>query len=243
MSDMDSPAPASGSADPAPARSGFDVSRRHLLMGVGMLAVAGVAYARTPKRRFPQISDEKFEALFPRSFGDWRLLPASELIMPPESELANKLYEHILTRSYINNQGTVVMFLAAYSSLQIDDVQLHRPEVCYRVAGFSIDSNVEHALKIDDKVQIPARIVVAKRALRNETILYWTRVGRNFPQGWSGQRWTMMTSNLEGYYPDGILVRASVINTGGNDIETLTQFYRALAQGSSAETQRLLYNT
>lgn len=218
------------------------ISRRHLLMGGAMLAVSGLAYARTPKRRYPAYSKEAYEALFPSRFGEWQALPTSELILPPDSELANKLYEHILTRSYANAQGQVVMFLAAYSSLQIDDVQVHRPEVCYTVAGFNIKSNATHSLPITDEVKIPTRVVVAERPMREETILYWTRVGANFPTGWAGQRFAMMTANLEGFYPDGILVRASVIDEGSDDLAILTRFYRDLASHSSAQTHRLLYN-
>ena len=217
------------------------ITRRHLLMGGAMLAVSGLAFARTPHRQYPAIDDKRYDALFPRAFSNWKALPTSELILPPESELANKLYEHILTRSYANDKGQVVMFLAAYSSLQIDDVQLHRPEVCYSVAGFTIKSNVPHELPITNQVTIPARVVVAERPLRDETILYWTRVGSHFPIGWAGQRMAMMTSNLEGFYPDGILVRASIVD-GHDDVNVLTQFYRDMAQHSEAQTRRILYD-
>ncbi len=33
------------------------------------------------------------------------------MLPPPESELANKLYAHMLTRTYINSAGVTVMFL------------------------------------------------------------------------------------------------------------------------------------
>ena len=218
-----------------------NVSRRHLMMGVGLLAVSGIAYARKPTRRIARVSDKQFEALFPRSFGEWTILPASELVMPPESELANKLYEHILTRSYSNATGQVVMFLAAYSSVQIDDVQVHRPEVCYAVSGFSIDNNQPYTLKIDDRFTVPARFVDANAPMRQERILYWTRVDDRFPANWSQQRLAMLVSNLEGFYPDGILVRASVINAGEPSATILTDFYRALTKAASPETLRILY--
>ena len=211
------------------------------MMGAGLLAVSGIAYARKPTRRIQPVSEKKFEALFPKSFGEWRILPASELIMPPESELANKLYEHILTRSYSNAKGQVVLFLAAYSSVQIDDVQVHRPEVCYAVSGFSIDDNQPYTLKIDDRFTVPARFVDANAPMRQERILYWTRVDDRFPANWSQQRLAMLVSNLEGYYPDGILVRASVINAGEASATILTDFYRALTKAASPETLRVLY--
>lgn len=218
------------------------ITRRHVLMGCGLLALSGLTFARTPKRQFPKIDTKKYEELFPQAFGDWRALPAADLILPPESELANKLYEHILTRSYRNREGDMVMFLVAYSSLQIDDVQVHRPEVCYAVSGFTIQSNTPYDLKINDQLDVPSRVVVARSTLRSETILYWTRVGDKFPSNWSGQRIAMLESNLEGYYPDGLLVRASVIASGKDDVATLAGFYRDLTAAASPQTKRLLYN-
>lgn len=220
---------------------GNSLSRRHLMMGVGLLAVSGIAYARKPTRRIQSVSDKQFDALFPRNFGEWSIMPASELVMPPESELAEKLYEHILTRSYRNAKGEVVMFLAAYSSLQVDDVQVHRPEVCYAVSGFSIDNNQPYTLKIDDRFTVPARLVDANAPMRQERILYWTRVADRFPANWSQQRLAMLVSNLEGFYPDGILVRASLINAGEQSASILTEFYRALTKAASPETLRMLY--
>lgn len=217
------------------------LSRRHLVMGGALLAVSGLALARRPTPRFKPMTAEQYEALFPRQFGTWNILPTSELIMPPESELANRLYEHILARSYQNDKGQVVMFLAAYSSVQIDDVQVHRPEVCYAVSGFAIEDNEPFTLKISDHLSVPARTVEAVARLRNENILYWTRVDRHFPLSWSQQRLAMLSSNLEGYYPDGILVRASVVNAGDDAIPSLVNFYRDLTRHCSPEALRILY--
>lgn len=224
------------------APSSRGVSRRHLLMGCALLTVSGLAVARMPKRRYPAIDEDKFNALFPKEFGDWRTLPAGELVMPPESQLAEKLYEHILTRTYVDTAGNTVMFLVAYSSLQIDDVQLHRPEVCYAVSGFVIRENIPYMLKVNDQLTVPARIVQATQPLREETILYWTRVGSKFPLAWSGQRWAMMVANVEGFYPDGVLVRASIVNDGDQSVGVLTRFYRDLTMHISPSTKRLLYN-
>lgn len=222
-----------------PAAKGL--SRRHLLMGCGLLAVSGLAYARKPQRRYDAIPEDRFDAMFPRAFADWRVMPSSELVLPPESELAERLYEHILTRSYTNSAGQVVMFLVAYSSLQIDDVQVHRPEVCYAVSGFRINDNEPHQLRINDRYTVPARVVEAQANLRHETILYWTRVDDRFPMSWSQQRMAMLVTNLEGYYPDGVLVRASVVNAGDERIDLLSGFYRDLTRHASPEALRILY--
>ena len=188
------------------------LTRRHLLMGGALLAVSGIALARTPKRRYPDLSDKQFETLFPSSFGDWKTEPVSELVLPPESDLANALYQHILTRTYVNSQGVAVMFLAAYNSMQLNNVQLHRPEICYYASGFSIEESAAQTITLRNNVQIPARTVTAVQGTRMEHILYWTRIGDNFPQSWSAQRIAMTKANLEGYLADGLLLRISVIS-------------------------------
>ena len=107
MSDIDQQPATAPNAVPVPDPSTLpNVSRRHLIMGAGMLAIGGAAYARMPKRRFPNIKDEQFDAMFPKSFGDWRVLPSSELIMPPEGDLtigfahaAYQLRDEFLMRS------------------------------------------------------------------------------------------------------------------------------------------------
>lgn len=190
------------------------LSRRHLLMGGALLAVSGIAVARNPDQRYKDLTTEQFEALFPSSFGDWSTLPVSELVLPPESELADKLYQHLLTRTYVNSKGEGVMFLAAYNSKQLNNVQLHRPEICYHAGGFSIDHSapLDVTVNVGDRaITVPARAVTAVLGARNENILYWTRIGTSFPQSWLAQRVAMTKANIEGYLADGLLIRISVI--------------------------------
>jgi EpsI family protein len=219
------------------------VSRRHMLMGAALLGTAGLAFARQPKRLAPRMPNDQFEALFPKAFGPWKIQPASELIVPPESELADKLYEHILTRTYSGPNDVSVMLLIAYSSAQIDDVQLHRPEICYYASGFQIAEKSPHEFNIDAQHKIPGCVVVANRSFRSETVLYWTRVGEFFPFDWKEQRFAMMAANVQGFYPDGILARASIIEGKERSLPILEKFYRDLAQACSTPARKLLYMT
>ena len=234
----DASAPESASEAPPSAAS---VSRRHLMMGAAMLAVAGTAYARMPKRRFPDINDAKFEALFPKQFGGWRTLPSSELILPPEGDLTAKLYQHILTRTYVNNDGDGIMFLVAYNSEQVNNVQVHRPEICYAASGFTIQASRPYDLKVGKNV-VPARVVRAERVSRFENIVYWTRIADDFPQTWTQQRIAMTKANLEGFYADGLLVRASAIdNDEGKSVAMLSGFLQDLAAHSPEAMRYLVF--
>lgn len=218
------------------------LSRRHLLMGAGMLAVAGAAYARMPKRRFQNINNAKFEAMFPKAFGKWSTLPASELIMPPEGDLTAKLYQHILTRTYVNGEGDSVMFLVAYNSEQVNNVQVHRPEICYAASGFDIKDSRPVDVQVGGGKVIPARLVRAERVTRTENIIYWTRIGDDFPQSWTAQRIAMTKANLEGFYADGLLVRASSVdNDEAKSVALVSGFLQELVQHSAPEGRYLAF--
>lgn len=232
-----------GHAGPSSAEtpSKLALSRRHLVMGGALLAASGLALAREPKQRYRDLSDKQFEALFPTSFDDWRIHPASELVMPPESDLAAKLYQHILTRTYVNSAGMAVMFLAAYNSMQLNNVQLHRPEVCYYAGGFSIDISKPLDLNLGPNLEIPARTVLASMGTRHENILYWTRIGNEFPQSQVLQRISMTKANIEGYLPDGLLLRMSIINPdNAQSIQLMSGFMKEMLAHSSPEARRLL---
>lgn len=218
------------------------LSRRHLLVGTGMLVVAGAAYARMPKRRFPNITKAKFEAMFPKAFGKWSTLPSSELIMPPEGDLSAKLYQHILTRTYVNGEGDSVMFLVAYNSEQMNNVQVHRPEICYAASGFDIRDSRPFDVQVGQGKVVPARVVRAERVTRTENIIYWTRIGDRFPQSWTAQRIAMTEANLEGFYADGLLVRASSVdNDEAKSVAMVSRFLQELVRHSAPEGRYIAF--
>jgi hypothetical protein len=44
-------------------------------------------------------------------------------------------------------------------------------------------------------------------------VLYWTRLGNDFPRRWSRQRLAVIRANLRGIVPDGLLVRVSSLGS------------------------------
>lgn len=224
-----------------PAR-GFRVSRRSLLMGCALLVTGGIAQARMPKRRYPYISQKQFEAMIPKSFNGWQAMDSGALILPPQDELSKKLYEHILTRIYTNDAGEVVMFLAAYNSRQIDEVQVHRPEVCYKVAGFDILRSTPISLAFKGGPEVASRVVETQSMQRAENILYWTRVGERYPLNWAGQRMAMLEDNVAGYYPDGVLVRMSTTERAiENALPMLKRFAADLWENTAPAGRQIIF--
>ena len=207
----------------------FSIDRRSFILGVGLCAASGVAIAREPKPVNPRIKPETFEAMVPKHFADWRFHDASGIVLPPPDALSDKLYSNLLTRTYVGPGGHSVMLLIAYSNVQDGTVQLHRPEVCYPAGGFSL-SPVRQADMADGRGdQFPVSLFSASSFDRNEQVLYWTRLGREFPVSWAAQRLSVIRANVAGAIPDGVLARVSMVAPDMADAQPILEgFVRQL---------------
>ncbi|MCP3730831.1 EpsI family protein [Sphingomonas sp. MG17] len=213
-------------------------------MGTALLATVGFSELYTPRRSAAPLSDKKFDALFPTKLARWQYLSASGLILPPQDQLSRTLYEQLLTRVYSAADAAAVMLVLAYSSVQEGRLQVHRPEVCYPAAGFRILSNEVKYVPLGQGRMLPARFLVAEREDRRECIIYWTRVGDALPTRWRDQRIAMAKSNLQGYIPDGLLGRASIISMDAAAAwEELVSFINALLDTAPVAGRRLLIGT
>jgi EpsI family protein len=193
------------------ATSGLD--RRGILIGGCLAAVAGISYLGAPKATASVVKKEEFRADIPNQIGGWRSRKTAELVLPSLDE-SDKLYENLETRIYEGAGLPSMMALIAYSSVQQNDIQVHRPEVCYPAAGYPIVSSRTTELRFDGKT-IDAREVIADRGGVYERVIYWVRVGDEFPATWIDQRIAMARANLQGKVPDGVLVRMSTIEEPG----------------------------
>lgn len=188
------------------------LDRRTAFLGAG-LAALGVGYhLRTPTFAAEPIDGETFSDAIPDKIGGWKSRKSADLVLPAEDEAQDALYQNLETRIYEGAGLPAVMFLLGFSSIQQNNIQIHRPEVCYPANGYPILS--AKSIKIDyGQTRIGARELVAKRGELNERIIYWVRVGDDFPTGWLEQRFSMARSNLLGQVPDGLLLRVSMIET------------------------------
>lgn len=226
--------------------------RRRLLMGGAMLGVAGLGELLYPRRHVAPITASQFEAFFPSHIGGWTYSAASGLILPPQDQLSKELYEQLLTRVYTFedeaaiSEGTVdpldsVMLLVAYSSMQEGRLHVHRPEVCYPAAGFTILDTREVSVPIGGGQKLPARFLVAQREARLENVIYWTRVGNNFPTRWVEQRVDMAIENVRGMIPDGLLGRISLVGSDPQAaFERLDLFLRSMLGAMKPPGRKML---
>lgn len=194
------------------------LSLKHLIIGLSMLAAAGLAYALTPRERIadqgPKIN---LETMIPKQFGQWKLdetvLPL--IADPKQQALISKIYNQTLSRTYLNEKGERVMLSIAYGGNQSDDMAVHKPEVCYPGQGFQILKNVRGNLETISG-SIPVKRLVASHGARNEPITYWITLGDEVPDG--GVKWKLaqLKYGLTGKIPDGLLFRVSSIMQDDN---------------------------
>lgn len=214
--------------------SAVNLDRRSLLIGCGLTAIAGLSYLSAPKAPAVIVEETKFRAAIPERIGGWRSRKTAELVLPALDE-GDKLYENLETRIYEGRGLPAMMVLVAYSSVQQNDIQVHRPEVCYPAAGYPIVSS-ENSMITFGRKPIEAREVVANRGGLFERVIYWVRVGDQFPTTWIDQRLAMAAANLKGTIPDGVLVRVSTLEEPGSstssDLKTfIDAFLRASPPG------------
>ncbi len=186
--------------------------RREILMGAACVLGAGAAYALIPRKRVSLLGAKHVADIVPRTVGDWSSRDVSDLVAPKEEDsLASRLYGETVGRVYHQEStGANVMMLLAHGDTQSDDLQLHRPEICYPAFGYWIEKNHLVEVPLAAGAAVPARNLVAQAPDRRETILYWSRLGEYFPTDQRSQHLARTRTSMKGIIADGLLARFSV---------------------------------
>ena len=224
----------------SPATDSYRFDRRSLLIGAILVGGAALAYFRQPFKVAVAVPDKDFRSLIPRQVGNWRSRKSDELVVPQEDEFTAKLYENLETFVYEGENIPTMMLLLAYNSVQRNDVQAHRPEVCYPASGYPVIFSEEIALKYRNKL-ISGRYLIAERNSSSfEHIIYWIRIGDSFPASWARQRLDMALINASGIVPDGALFRASTINQSNvKNVHLVQNFISQFADLSGAKLTQI----
>lgn len=180
-----------------------------------MVAAAAGAYALTPRRATSLMeASDSLSAMVPESFGGWTMIPNAGGVVvsnPAVQQLLDQLYADILSRVYVDNRGERVMVSLAYGRNQNRNLQVHKPEVCYVAQGFSL--NAMRKVNLSTPLgMVPAMQLEAKLGQRHEPVTYWVRTGDAIIRGWAEQNLGRIRAGLQGYVPDGLLVRVSTID-------------------------------
>lgn len=184
----------------------------------------------------------ELEQIVPRAFGAWQELPQTsvQIINPQQTELLQKLYTQTLSRSYVNEDGSVVMLSIAYGANQSDSVQLHYPEVCYPAQGFQVLWN-RRGLLTTKYGDIPVRRLMTKLGARSEPVTYWSTLGDKAVIGGINTKLAKLQYGFEGKIPDGLIFRLSSITQDANKGLALHErFARDLATALPASVRARL---
>lgn len=188
------------------------VARREMMLGGVFAALGASCYLLRPKRAFARLSDDALNRAIPARIGEYTYDKSGDFILPPDDQLSEKLYDKVVTRAYIAPGLPPIMALFAYGSTQNLTLQLHRPDECYPPQGFTITPLQEVPVQVAGRT-LPANLLTAERPGRVEQVLFWSRIGDQFPGDRTQETLLVARENFRGWMPDGILVRLSVIGT------------------------------
>lgn len=219
---------------------GLNLSRRNMLLGAVLAGASGLAFARQPAIAHAVVPEKDFESWVPASFGNWKTVSQSGVVLPPPDTLRDRLYDNLVTRVYLAPDLPPVMLLLAYNNAQDGVLQVHRPEVCYPVGGFELSATRDVTLSAAGR-SVPANMFTATAPSRVEQVAYFTRLGTAYPRKWIEQRVAVMRANLAGEIPDGMMMRVSALGISQSEAQPLlADFSSQFIESSNPRMQRLL---
>ena len=223
------------------------IARRDLIIGAACVAAAGTGALLKPRRNVSLLAQtDSLAKIVPASFGGWRSEDIGDpLAINGPKTLSAQLYNQLLSRAYMNDEtGEFVFTLMAYGGRQTDELQLHRPEICYPAFGFELLQNEPMTLKIASGVTVPARRMLASGEERSESVSYWTRMGEYLPSAGEQQREDRRRLALPGLMPDGLLVRFSTkANNVADPWKSIERFVAGMVAAVPAKDRRVLIGT
>jgi len=187
---------------------------RCVVVGAVMVAAAALAFAVKPTYRIadhgPKID---LESMIPERFGEWQIdrsiMPVT--VSPDVQAKLDKIYYQTLSRTYVNARGQRVMLAIAYGGNQDDEIQVHRPEICYTAQGFQVVKDRVEGLPTQYG-EIPIKRLLAVLGDRSEPITYWVTIGDRVTRYGISHKLERLRYGLTGRVPDGMLVRVSTID-------------------------------
>jgi EpsI family protein len=151
--------------------------------------------------------------MFPAHFETWQVdrVAATFIRAADRQGRQTRLYDQVLERTFVNEKGERVMLSVAYGAEQSSDMQLHRPEVCYRAGGFEVRDRHEAVLKVGARSLAVTQLLAAMPG-RPEPITYWTVVAGEAVANTGTSLWQRLGLTARRQRADGLLVRLSSID-------------------------------
>ena len=222
------------------------IARRELVLGGACMAAGAAAGALKIRKEVTLLGPKKIADVVPTAFGHWTSQDVGDpyAVNGPES-LSSKLYNELVTRQYADGgPGAPILALFAYGRHQSDELQLHRPEVCYPAFGYEVVRNEPLPLKIGGIATVPARRLAAQAEDRRDSIIYWSRMGELIPQDSRQQRMVRLKIAMRGILPDGLLCRFSMTgDTPQQNWRQMEAFIDSLVLAVAPDERKVLIGT
>ncbi|MFT3953837.1 MAG: EpsI family protein [Piscinibacter sp.] len=183
-------------------------------IAVAMGATAALGHwARQPGDAAEGSTRVKLDHVLPDRFAGWTLDPEAAVYVRAADARGRQVgyFDQVLERSFIGAAGERIMLSVAYLGSQSSDMQLHRPEVCYRAAGFRIEDLATGAIELDGR-SMPITRLLARMPGRPEPITYWSVVGGEATASQSQGLSDRLRRAWRRIGRDGVLVRISSID-------------------------------
>ena len=222
------------------------IARRDIFIGGACLAAVGVAYGLEPRQRVSLLGQGMLEQILPTTVADWTSRDVGDLAAPAtQDSLAAKLYGQLVQRVYQQaSTGAEVMMLMAHGDSQTNELQLHRPEVCYPAFGFQLSGDKSAQILLARGVELPGRQLTANAPGRQENIIYWARLGEFLPISGNEQRLDRIRTAMRGVVADGLLARFSLLGSDPTAaFATLEGFVPQLLKAVAANRRPALVGT
>ena len=222
------------------------INTTHYLVGLVMLAAAGLALALTPRQKVADEGPEiRLEAMIPEQFGEWKLdRTIAPLRYRPEFQSQiDQIYSQTLTRAYLNRQGERIMLSIAYGSDQGYASQVHRPEMCYPAQGYQVGSTTK-AVIVAGGTRLPVMKLVATQGRMVEPITYWVMIGESAVRGNMEQHVARLKYGLTGKIPYGMVIRVSILSPNvSQSYDAEARFVQDMLAAVPAPYRRILAGT
>jgi EpsI family protein len=218
------------------------INSRNLLIGLVMVLAFWGGFALKPTKHAADYAPKfDLETGIPKSFADWKL---DETIVPVQADperlaLISKIYNQTLSRTYVNSKGARIMLSIAYGGDQSDNMQVHRPEVCYTGNGFTMTDLTTVNFETGYGV-IPVKRVLATMSSRVEPITYWITIGDSVEKNPALRKLQLLKFGLTGTIPDGLLFRVSSIGTQSSQYPVQQDFVATLLKSVTPEFRKRL---
>jgi EpsI family protein len=218
---------------------------QYYIIGLAMLAAAGLTVMLKPQNDiYTHAQKVDLEAVIPQQLGEWKIDLSLPDIQPSGDVQASlkKIYSQTLSRTYINSKGYKIMLSIAYGDGFDKQLDVHRPEYCYKAQGFEVGDSKDQTFK-STLGNMPLRRLIAQQGGRIEPISYWITIGGETVSGTFNRKMLKIRRMLTGQVDSGMLIRVSSIDSDSIiAYRNQEDFINALVKNIPEKNRKLVIN-